>query len=128
MSKPFVRDHLQDGELACCEACRQMRRQWPCRRVFAPPQKRSPPVWGSLLRGSLDEVARHGDIGLRENPIYRPTPALDRFRELLRLIIGNAARTVGAPDLAGVVIELASSGVINRRRKLVKEHRSLPHG
>ena len=45
-----------------------------------------------------------------------------------RLIVCNDARAMSLPDLAGEIIELGSSGALDRCRKLVMEHCSLPHG
>jgi hypothetical protein len=127
MGEPFVGKHAQHGELTRGEACRDRRRQRPCCRVLTSPQKRSPPVRRALFRGPLNEVPRrYGRCGCQQATGDRlsPSPPLDHLGELLCLIVGNDAHSMSLPDLAGEIVELGSSGTLDRCRECVIGMRS----
>jgi hypothetical protein len=79
-----------------------------------------------LFVGSLDGVPswRAGYQGGSQAAGDRLAPLLDLLLQLLRLVVGDEAGAVGTPELARVIIELASSGGLDGCRKLVIDHRS----
>src|SRR6478736_5649606 len=87
--------------------------------MLAPAHERSPPVRRSLLRRPLDVVARRYSWRGRQQAMNDrlSSPPLDQLGELLRLIVGNDARSMSLPDLAGEIVELVSSGALNCSRK-----------
>ena len=126
MGQPFVGDHLQNGKLARGEACADSGGNGPVAECSRRP--------GAKARLSGDRCS--GDRWIKwRGPQHRverqarssaSLAGTGSAPQLLRLVVADDPGTVGAPELAGVVIELASSGAPDRGSERVIEHRSLP--